>query len=279
MRMFIASLALLSLIQLGGCSGDDQNAGAGQQAAPDEPPAVELLSPEGEAVLSKEAKAKMFTPHVPEDEEGSSHYGYGWAIFETPRDTRLIAHNGGNGIFHADFRRYVDDGVVLIIGSNRHDFRSIPAVGPITRLIFDADYSAPPAVVRLPPAVPARHAGSYALPSGGKIRVTPAESSSGWPGVTLIPEGKDAFQVLGGGLAAGMADREKRLMAAYEQTRKGEYGPLAEVFGVPPAEVAGMHRRSWSVGWTSAPAPSRRRSRSAGRRRQRCSAARSTSGS
>lgn len=37
MRMFIASLALLSLIQLGGCSGDDQGAGAGQQAAPDEP--------------------------------------------------------------------------------------------------------------------------------------------------------------------------------------------------------------------------------------------------
>lgn len=201
---------------------------------------------EGEAILSKEAKAKMFTPHVPEDEEGSSHYGYGWAIFKTPRNTRLIAHNGGNGIFHADFRRYVDDGVVLIIGSNRQDFRSIPAVGPITRLIFNADYSAPPAVVRMETSAAGRHAGSYALPSGGTIRVKATESSSGWPGVTLIPEGKDAFQALAGGAAAGMADREKRVMAAFEKAGKGDYGPLAEVFGVPLAQTAEMHKRTWS---------------------------------
>jgi CubicO group peptidase (beta-lactamase class C family) len=201
---------------------------------------------EGETILSKEAKAKMFTPHVPEDEEGSSHYGYGWAIFKTTRNTRLIAHNCGNGIFHADFRRYVDDGVVLIIGSNRQDFRSIPAVGPITRLIFNVDYSAPPAVVRVSPAVPGRYAGSYVLPSGGKIHVTSTESSSGWPGVTLMPEGKDAFQALAGGASADMADRERRLMAAFEQTLKGEYGPLAEVFGAPLAEVSEMHKRTWS---------------------------------
>ena len=199
---------------------------------------------EGEAILPKEAKARMFTPHVPEDEEGSSHYGYGWAIFKTPRNTRLISHNGGNGIFNADFRRYVDDGVVLIIGSNRQDFRSIPAVGPITRLIFNADYSAPPAVVRVPSA--ARHAGAYTLPSGGKIRVAVQESSSGWPGVTLMPEGKDAFQALAGGLAGDAADREKRLMAAMEQTRKGEYGPLAEVYGAPLPEVTEMTRRTFA---------------------------------
>jgi CubicO group peptidase (beta-lactamase class C family) len=199
---------------------------------------------EGEAILSKEAKAKMFTPHVPEDEEGSSHYGYGWAISKTMRGTSLIAHNGGNGIFNADFRRYVDDGVVLIIGSNRQDFRSIPAVGPITRLIFNVDYNAPPVVVRVPSS--ARHAGTYALPSGGKIRVTTMQSPSGWPGVTLMPEGKDAFQALAGGVASDMAEREKRLMAAMEQTRKGEYGPLAEVYGAPLAEVTEMTRRTFA---------------------------------
>lgn len=198
---------------------------------------------EGEAILSKEAKAKMFTPHVPEDEEGSSHYGYGWAVSKTMRGTRLIAHNGGNGIFNADFRRYLDDGVVLITGSNRADFRSIPAVGQITRLIFNADYSSPPAVVRVPSS--ARHAGTYALPSGGKIRVVALESPSGWPGVTLVPEGKDAFQALAGGAAGDMAEREKRLMAALERSRKGEYGPLAEVYGAPPAEVTEMTRRTF----------------------------------
>lgn len=204
---------------------------------------------EGDAILSSAARRKMFTPHVPEDEEGSSHYGYGWAIFETPRKTRLISHNGGNGIFNADFRRYVDDGVVLIIGSNRQDFRSVPAVGPISRLIFNADYSAPPAVARVPPAAPARHAGTYALPSGGRIRVQVTQSPSGWPGVTLMPEGRDAFQALGGGAAAvvaDVADRERRLLHAYEQSRKGELGPLSELFKVPVAELAEMNRRTWS---------------------------------
>lgn len=201
---------------------------------------------EGEKILAQEAKAKMFTPHVPEDEEGRSHYGYGWAIFKTQRGTRLIAHNGGNGIFNADFRRYVDDGVVLIIGSNRQGFLSIPAVGPLTRLIFDADYSAPPAVVRVLPAVSGRHAGSYTLPSGGKIRVAAKESPSGWPGVTLTPEGKDAFQVLAGGAAAEMEGSERRLLAALEQGRKGDYAPLAAVFGAPAAEVADRQRQTWS---------------------------------
>ncbi|HWM95262.1 MAG TPA: serine hydrolase domain-containing protein [Thermoanaerobaculia bacterium] len=202
---------------------------------------------EGEKILSKEAKAKMFTPHVPEDEEGRSHYGYGWAIMKTARGTRLVSHNGGNGIFNADFRRYTDDGVVLIIGSNRQDFRSIPAVGPITRLIFNADYSAPPAVVKVEPSASIRHAGNYALPSGGKIRVTVVESSSGWPGVTLTPEGKDAFQILAGGAAAAdTAEGEKRLLAGLEQSRKGDYALLAEVFGAPVAEVAGQSKETWS---------------------------------
>ncbi|HEX5716547.1 MAG TPA: serine hydrolase domain-containing protein [Thermoanaerobaculia bacterium] len=197
---------------------------------------------EGDGILTEEAKRKMFTPHVPEDEEGRSHYGYGWAIFKTARNTRLIAHNGGNGIFNADFRRYMDDDVVLIIGSNRQDFLSIPAVGPLTRLIFNADYSAPPAVAKVQSS--ARHAGSYALPSGGKIRVTAAESPSGWPGLTLTPEGKDAFQVLAGGVST--AEGEKRLLSGLEQSRKGNFGPLAEVFGAPVAEVTGQTRETWS---------------------------------
>ena len=199
---------------------------------------------EGEAILSKEAKAKIFTPHMPEDEEGSSHYGYGWAILKTPRGTRLISHNGGNGIFHADFRRYVDEGIVLIIGSNRADFASIPAVGPISRLIFNSDYSAPPEVAKVDPSVPRRVAGTYVLPTGGKLKVAAAESPSGWPGVTVTPEGKDAFLVLAGGGTAGNEEREARVMAALEKSLKGDFAPLAEVYGAPLAEVEEMTKRA-----------------------------------
>lgn len=193
---------------------------------------------EGEAILSKEAKAKIFTPYVAEDEEGTSYYGYGWAIFKTQRGTRLIAHNGGNGIFNADFRRYVDEGVVVIIGSNRSDFPSIPAVGPITRLIFNADYAPPPAVVKRDPAAMSKLAGNYALPSGGRLVLAASESPSGWPGVRLTAEGKDAFLLLaGGGGDPANAEREARLLSALEKSRKGEFGPLAETFGVPLAQV------------------------------------------
>jgi CubicO group peptidase (beta-lactamase class C family) len=193
---------------------------------------------EGEAVLSKEAKAKIFTPHVPEDEEGSSHYGYGWAIFKTPRNTRLIAHNGGNGIFNADFRRYVDEGIVILIGSNRSDFPSIPAVGPISRLIFGADYAAPPAVTRVDPAAIRKLAGTYELPAGGRLVLAASESPSGWPGVRVTPEGKDAFLLLAGGAKDDAnAEREARLLSALEKSRKGEFGPLAETFGAPLAQV------------------------------------------
>ena len=72
----------------------------------------------GQKVLSNDAKKKMFTPHVAESPSGRSHYGYGWVIDSTLRGTKLITHNGGNGIFFADFRRYVDEDTVVIIASN-----------------------------------------------------------------------------------------------------------------------------------------------------------------
>ncbi len=80
----------------------------------------------GNEILSAAAKEKLYGRHIPTDPEASSHYGYGWRIATTPRDTTLISHSGGNGVFSADVRRYVDaaDDTVVIIGANdaRHSF-------------------------------------------------------------------------------------------------------------------------------------------------------------
>lgn len=73
---------------------------------------------DGDTVLSEASRRKLFTPHVPEDEAGSSHYGYGWALFTTVRDTRLAAHDGSNGYFYADFRRYMDEDVLILYVTN-----------------------------------------------------------------------------------------------------------------------------------------------------------------
>jgi CubicO group peptidase (beta-lactamase class C family) len=75
----------------------------------------------GDQVLSKEAKAKMFSRRVKEGPDADSWYSYGWVLTDSPRRTKVIQHNGGNGVFHADFIRYVDDGVVIIVASNRSE--------------------------------------------------------------------------------------------------------------------------------------------------------------
>jgi CubicO group peptidase (beta-lactamase class C family) len=98
---------------------------------------------EGDRILDSEAKTLYYTPHVPENEEGSSHYGYGWAIFRTPRNTRLIAHNGGNGIFAADFLRYLDEGVVIVAFSNTSGKPAWKASETVARIVFGEPYSLP----------------------------------------------------------------------------------------------------------------------------------------
>lgn len=89
---------------------------------------------DGNTVLSAAARKKLFTPHVKEGPHADSFYGYGWAIFTTPWDTKLVAHNGGNGVFSADFARYVDDGIVVITSASDSQVKAwkfSPALGRI----------------------------------------------------------------------------------------------------------------------------------------------------
>ncbi len=76
------------------------------------------LALEGEKILEQEAKEKYFAPHIAEQPEAVSFYGYGWVIEKTERGTKLIWHDGGNGFFYADFRRYIDENVVYIVATN-----------------------------------------------------------------------------------------------------------------------------------------------------------------
>ncbi len=86
------------------------------------------LALKGDDILSQSAKAKYYTRHIEEGEGGGTYYGYGWAIFPTPRNTDLITHNGGNGIFFADFLRYLEEDITIMIMTNsaRRRFEEIP---------------------------------------------------------------------------------------------------------------------------------------------------------
>ncbi|WP_350110203.1 serine hydrolase domain-containing protein, partial [Fulvivirga sp.] len=62
---------------------------------------------EANLVLTSQSRAVQETPHVAENDEITSFYGYGWAISKTNRETKMVAHNGSNGLYFADFVRFV----------------------------------------------------------------------------------------------------------------------------------------------------------------------------
>jgi CubicO group peptidase (beta-lactamase class C family) len=196
---------------------------------------------EGETILSAEAKRKMWTPHVAEGPEGQSHYGYGWAIMKTNRGTPLITHNGGNGIFFADFRRYVDEGVVVLVASNTTDAPAEYALTPMLRLLFGGDYTAPPAAVSGDPARAAALAGTYRLPGGGTVTVT-ADGTT----LRLSPAGQEAFAwVRGGSSDARLDTLNARAVEIMEAGERGDFSLLHAALGQggpPPEEAAQMHR-------------------------------------
>jgi CubicO group peptidase (beta-lactamase class C family) len=97
----------------------------------------------GTEVLSSEAKKKLFTPHIVEREGGDSYYAYGWVWTKTSRNTTLITHNGGNGVFFADFYWYVDENVVLILMTNAKRTLSYKDLHGILRILFTEPETTP----------------------------------------------------------------------------------------------------------------------------------------
>jgi CubicO group peptidase (beta-lactamase class C family) len=200
------------------------------------------LALEGDAVLPKEARAKMFTPHVREGDM-PTHYGYGWVVGKTPRGTRLIEHNGGDGTFSADCKRYTDDGVFVFATSNNSDTPAWAVTPGVEALLFGGDCPTPPAVAEVDPSDLKKCAGVYRLPSGGKLT---AEIRQGR--LVLGGEGQDALSLLTAGKPGadeGLAAASARTAAIFEANARGDYGPLQKALGdgAPPEGVAANQKR------------------------------------
>jgi CubicO group peptidase (beta-lactamase class C family) len=76
---------------------------------------------EGDAILSRRAKRKLFKPRVPipvvEGYEGF-RVAYGWAVSRTASG-RMVTHSGGNGWSYGVVARFLDEGVMVFWISNR----------------------------------------------------------------------------------------------------------------------------------------------------------------
>lgn len=89
-------------------------------------------------VLDQAATELMLTPHVAENADGSSFYGYGWALFTTSRGTRLAAHDGSlSGYFTADLRWYRDEDVMLFVAANDAARPADVLAGNLAKALFD----------------------------------------------------------------------------------------------------------------------------------------------
>lgn len=94
--------------------------------------------------LPKHLVATLTSPHVAENPEGDSHYGYGWAVFNSPRNTKVIAHNGSNRIFFADMLWLDDEDTVIIMLSNTASRGTFDLAWEIEKMLFNPNYAAKP---------------------------------------------------------------------------------------------------------------------------------------
>jgi tetratricopeptide (TPR) repeat protein len=92
-------------------------------------------------ILSETAKQKLFHPKLRADEKENSYYAYGWDVSKTSRNTTQIWHNGSNRIFYADFLRYPDENVTLIMLSNKFHQDFNPVNREISGIIFTKGYT------------------------------------------------------------------------------------------------------------------------------------------
>jgi CubicO group peptidase (beta-lactamase class C family) len=93
-------------------------------------------------ILTSKSRAIQETPHVAENDKMTSYYGYGWAISTTNRETKMVAHNGSNGLYFADFVRFIDDDVVVIYITNAFlGSESEYVAREISKMFFDKSHN------------------------------------------------------------------------------------------------------------------------------------------
>jgi hypothetical protein len=71
-------------------------------------------------ILPEAQIVNMFSPHIAEEPEGMSFYGYGWVIQDIG-DKRAIWHNGGNGVYNANMGMIPAEDICIIVSSNSNN--------------------------------------------------------------------------------------------------------------------------------------------------------------
>jgi len=182
-------------------------------------------------VLSAGSMEKYWAPHV--SEGGDTYYGYGWSIAEGPGGTKIVTHNGGNGIFFADMAIVPEADLVIflmtnVIAENRAANVLLEQIG--RRFIAGQAYPQIPEVVDLDETVLKSLAGIYRLPGkGGAFRLT-----MDGPVLYIEAEGHIAFDLLNS-VEDSEPGRLEKLNGLMERiisaNRNGDFSLMFEAYG------------------------------------------------
>ena len=97
----------------------------------------------GNRVLSPQSFEAFTKPWIAEDESGSSHYGYGWALFKSSRGGKIISHNGGNGIYFFDFIWFPAEDALVLFSTNAWSPR-VEVAWKLAKMMFDDQFQPKP---------------------------------------------------------------------------------------------------------------------------------------
>jgi len=99
-------------------------------------------------VLSPGRTEQMVNRYIAEQADGRSHYGYGWALYTSDRETKIISHNGGNGAFFYELIWLPEEDAVIIFSTNA----SSPQVQrgwAIEKMLFDPSFEPEPIIMNV----------------------------------------------------------------------------------------------------------------------------------
>jgi CubicO group peptidase (beta-lactamase class C family) len=199
-------------------------------------------------ILSEQALTRMITPHIPEEAEGSSYYGYGLALSMSASGECTVGHNGGNNLHYNALVLLPERNLVVQEVSLQANSRLRSAVvGPVRPILLGGRASALPALAQ--PGVEVRRlAGWWRSADGTSIRLFAAGGRllvpANQPGAARLFTAFPPLDPADERLIAASSDRLPSIVAGIAT---GDYAPL--LASLSSETTADEERRYWPTQW------------------------------